>query len=713
LKHKTEYWFWLSGIQEVKNMLKIHSLTLAFVFIQATGHHAFIPNLKSNQFGSNTKSGVPVIQSFSTTLADSDRDVGTFRSENEAIVDVAEAKLEENEYFAKEITRQILSDRLDYGEKPEDDQLITLTTNNIISVLTYHSQQKSVDGAETIDKILGRLEEKIDVGENTYFKLHCGHYTIAVTAWSKSGHPDSAERATGIVNRMKERNIALNEVTYNAWMHAYMIKNNISMVEEIFQNMKETIPTKIRVQEWNILLLAHAKQGRPKEAEEIVKTMVRRYNSGTSEVLPDLISYSILLDAWSKSDEEGRGFRAETILDSIEERDISFDKTTYAESTASSPYVAAMRTIIHSGEDNIVERVESIYKRVLVQDVTPDAYIYATLLEAYASARSADASKKVSEVLAMMQEKLNDISIEDKTVVYNAALKLLKQSREPNSIDRAEELFMKMKAEGIADEFTYGTMLALYTNKDGNSIDSSSSQRTEELLNEITSEKGINKNTLHMNIAMNSLIKAGKIKEAVGMLEEMEEEYRNGNYFLQPNTVTYSNLMHGWIKSNDPQKSKQAVVVYDKMIAMFKSGNTEAKPNFVSYVTLVDSIVKSGEVGAAERAEKIVRDMYQSYKRGESNFKPNAQLVSTVIDCWSKSRDNNAGERAEMLLNWLIEIYEEEQDEALMPKAYPFTSCKWKLCRIPDTIEMNSMISSFLKPLFLPSPFCILMSFTV
>merc|ERR1712224_369929 len=163
----------------------------------------------------------------------------------------------------------------------------------------------------------------------------------------------------------------------------------------------------------------------------------------------------------------------------------------------------------------------------------------------------------------------------------------------------------KMKAEGIADEFTYGTMLALYTNKDGNSIDSSSSQRTEELLNEITSEKGINKNTLHVNIAMNSLIKAGKIKEAVGMLEEMEEEYRNGNYFLQPNTVTYSNLMHGWIKSNDPQKSKQAVVVYDKMIAMFKSGNTEAKPNFVSYVTLVDSIVKSGEVGAAERAEKI------------------------------------------------------------------------------------------------------------
>ena len=271
-------------------MLKIHSLTLAFVFIQATGHHAFIPNLKSNQFGSNTKSGVPVIQSFSTTLADSDRDVGTFRSENKAVVDIAEAKLEENEYFAKEITRQILSDRLDYGEKPEDDQLITLTTNNIISVLTYHSQQKSVDGAETIDKILGRLEEKIDVGENTYFKLHCGHYTIAVTAWSKSGHPDSAERATGIVNRMKERNIALNEVTYNAWMHAYMIKNNISMVEEIFQNMKETIPTKIRVQEWNILLLAHAKQGRPKEAEEIVKTMVRRYNSGTSEVLPDLIS---------------------------------------------------------------------------------------------------------------------------------------------------------------------------------------------------------------------------------------------------------------------------------------------------------------------------------------------------------------------------------------------------------------------------------------
>uniref|UniRef100_A0A7S4ACE2 Pentacotripeptide-repeat region of PRORP domain-containing protein n=1 Tax=Pseudo-nitzschia australis TaxID=44445 RepID=A0A7S4ACE2_9STRA len=648
-------------------MLKLTTQALTIVLLRVTVHHAFAPNVHSYRVAQKTDGRVSSIRSFPTILSESERDAASIGMETKSGIDFMMTEADHYAEYMEEITSQILSH--DNGE------WTILTTNIILSVLSHHSNLETVDGAETIEKILDRLEARADSDEDLSYTLHCGHYTIAVTAWSKSGHPNSAEKATQVVNRMRKRNIKLNEVTYNTWMNAYVIRNNISRVEEILQEMEEKIPNEIRVKDYNVLILANARQGRAKEAEQIVKKMVDMYSSGKSLVLPDLISYSMLLEAWSKSDEEGRGVRAETILDSIEERYISFDMEAYdnPESTISGTYVAAMRAIINSGEENIINRVANIYERIVERRVIPDAYVYATLLDAYAITRPADASKKVPEILAMMEANLVDIGFEDETVVYNTALKVLKQSRQSDSISQAEELFQKMKSQGIVDEVTYGTMIALYANNNRGNNDSSA-KRAEELLLEMSNEGGFKANTQHMNSAMNSLIQAGNVSKASNLLDKMEEEYKNGNQSMRPNVVSYATLMNGWVKSDDPQKSKKTQIVFDRMTLMFESGNQAAKPNFISYVTLVDCIVKSGEVGAAERAEGVVRNIYETYKLGESDAKPNAQLVAAVIDCWSKSGDNNAGERAEKLLNWLFEIYEEDKDPNLIPSAHPFTS---------------------------------------
>lgn len=647
-------------------MVQINSLAFALVFLQATSHYAFVPNAKpSSVYATDSKSRASTIRTFSTILAESDIEVGSVENEK---------KLWESEKqdFFDRATQEILS-KHDEDDSSYDEE--EFTTTNVLSVLLHHSRQQTVDGAETVEKILDRLEERSDKGKDINCNIHCGHYTVAVTAWAKSGHPDSAERATQIVNRMKKRNVDMNAVTYNNWMNAYVINGDISKVEEIMREMEEKIPHEIRIQDYNVLILAKSRQGMAKDAEKIVKSMVDRYSSGESSVLPDLITYSTLLDAWSKSNEEGRGVRAETILDSIEEREISFDTTACydPELTISGTYVAAMRAIIHSEEKNIVLRVEKIYKRLIERGITPDAYVYATLLDAYATANPAEALGKIPEILAMMEENVTDNNLVGKRVVYNTALKLLKGSREPNAIAEAETLFKKMKTKGIFDQVTYGTMIALYTDNSINNF--SSVKRTEELLNEIIEENEFEANTHHMNSAMNSFIRAGDVSKAANLLKRMEDEYMNGNGVLKPNVVSYTTLMNGWVKSNDPQKSEKTTMVFDKMMAMYESGNKAAQPNFVSYVTLVDCLKTSGGVEAAERAEKILRSMYQTYKLGESDFKPNAQLVSTVIDMWSKSGDFNSGERAETLLKWLFQIYEEDGDPQLMPSAYPFASC--------------------------------------
>ena len=458
-------------------------LFLVLVFLQLNFHHAFVPNTHSERSTSScsttSRRQVPssmMTTSTSTSIFSTTIECGNgtglieeFTAEPEDIL-----RLDYSNAMT-EITRRILckDDDDDDDENDDDDdgpinlvdeeeiywKSAKITTNTIISVLNYHYKE-TVEGAETIQKILTRLEERCDDnstsnqgsgGSDIYdnindkkfaYRLHCGHYTIALNAWSKSGHPASAQRATEMVDRMKERNIELNAVTYNSWMNAYVIQNNISKVEEILQIMEEHMIDEMRVKDYNVLILANARQGRAMEAEQIVKRMVDMYSEGRSTILPDLISYSMLLDAWSKSDEVGRGERAETILDSIEERQISFDTSAYEnpESTISATYVAAMRAVIRSGEDNIVERVEKIRQRAVKRGVVPDSYVYATLLDAYATTHPSDASVRVEEILALMEDNIDTVDEVGQTVVYNTALKLLRESPGQDAITKAEEV---------------------------------------------------------------------------------------------------------------------------------------------------------------------------------------------------------------------------------------------------------------------------------
>jgi len=110
------------------------------------------------------------------------------------------------------------------------------------------------------------------------------------------------------------------------------------------------------------------------------------------------------------------------------------------------------------------------------------------------------------------------------------------------------------------------------------------------------------------------------------------------------------------------------------MVQAYSDGNNLAQPNLYSFVTLIDSLVHSKTKRAAEKAESVLLEMYEEYKDGNLEAKPNAKLVSMVVECWQKSGENDAGARAEALLNWLIEIYESDNDEELMPNEFTFTS---------------------------------------
>ena len=411
----------------------------------------------------------------------------------------------------EEMTRRILlTPEEEEREASEgNDATMMITTNTLFTLLNYqyykdHNDNDdyeyrddtcSVEGATMIERLLTALEQRSDqqtsasATEYYAYTLHCGHYTIAVNAWSKSGHPQSAQKATAIVQRMKARTIPLNDVTYNSWMNAYVRQqkhNNqhqnsktiqednknspsntieaLQHIEKIMDEMEHEVHNKkskvkeIRIKDYNVVILANARCGRAIAAEKIVKDIVERYTSGQSLVLPDLLSYTMVLDAWSKSTEKGRGIRAEQILDTIEAQETTIANPRSSSSTTTTTiddttlvaatYVSAMRAVVHSGEENIIDRVDTIHRRAIVRGIIPDTYMYSTLLDAYcydrdhqqlsSTAAIVASLTKVEEILTSMDETLDGLGDDDdasgeddpagRTVVYNTALKLFKDS---------------------------------------------------------------------------------------------------------------------------------------------------------------------------------------------------------------------------------------------------------------------------------------------
>jgi pentatricopeptide repeat protein len=543
-------------------------------------------------------------------------------------------------------------------EAGKEFQLDSTTTNyDVLSAMKTWGNKETLEAAQEVQKILDRTEQEYPN------LLHTGHYTIVVNAWAKSRHMKSADMADSIVKRMKARGVIVSRVTYNVWMNAHAIRRNVYRVEEILKQMENDIPDDIVASDYNILISAYARLGQAGKAEHVVKRMIDRYNENKlASVLPDITSYNLVLDAWSKSDEDGRGARAELILDALEERqDLPVIDNRL--------YVSAMGAIIRSGEKNILQRVEAIRARAIEKGILLDAYFYSTLLHAYATIDQTKAYEKVNDILEMaegLDDKSNGRTGGSLTVVYNTALKLFKESNDPRGRSRAQQLFKKMKLQGRVDNVSYSIMITLCTDV----------EHAELLLKELIGAN-LKADTYIMNAMMNAWLKLGKVDNAKIVLDQMEDAYNKSDrqdMDLAPNVVSYSTLMNGWVKSKEPEK---ALEVFDRMRAMYESGNDEAKPNRFSYVTLVDSIVKSGQTGSAERAEKIVLDMYAEYKKGNADAKPNARLVSSVIDCWKDSGDRDAGERAEAMLNWLIDTYQKEGDKVFLPCEYSFASSKF------------------------------------
>jgi pentatricopeptide repeat protein len=363
----------------------------------------------------------------------------------------------------------------------------------VVPLLVSWGKAETSEGAITVETLLDRLEAEVKAG-NQLIKLSNKHYSIAVDAWGKSGREDSAENAERILLKMKEMGklnprFAPTRFTYNAVMNAHAKQGHTKRAADLLAVMENDANLQLTTHDYNTLLGAYARVGEARNAEDVLKRMVERCKEkgDPCEFAPDIISYNMLLDAWAKSNEKGRGQRAESILEALQRE---YDNGVVAFEPDARTYAAAIFAIVRSNEPSATERAEIILETAQAKGIAHDEYLHSALLDAYASSTQPGSAEKAEQLL----DKLEGEGVVN-AVTYNTVLKAWKGSdMNDEALKRMEDLLVRMEGLRFADTISYSTVIAAYANKG----DKASAQRAEEILLRMP-DSGAKPNTQTLN----------------------------------------------------------------------------------------------------------------------------------------------------------------------------------------------------------------------
>jgi hypothetical protein len=144
----------------------------------------------------------------------------------------------------------------------------------ITGLMGAWARKHSVDAALTIEKLLKRIIDDMKAG-NTAIAIRTQHYVLLLDAWSKSNSPGAAERAQQIHDKMVQE---------------YNETRNLDIRPSV-------LSCTILTNAWAKSNQTHA----PAMADRVLQKMVDAYKRGDTFMKPDAVTFSTVMDAFSRS----------------------------------------------------------------------------------------------------------------------------------------------------------------------------------------------------------------------------------------------------------------------------------------------------------------------------------------------------------------------------------------------------------------------------
>ena len=356
----------------------------------------------------------------------------------------------------------------------------TPDATSFTTVIDAWSKSGRKVAAENAETILELMEDHAITRLKFNLRPTVVTYATVLNCWAKSNHPEAPLRASAILRHMLQADLGFrpNVVTYNTCMNAWARSSKARAPEEVerlFVEMKAnglrpdpiTYMARINVLErsrrrspqlcaskalailnemirladdddtagdglypttlhFNRVLVTLGLAGDTSSAESILEHMVTDWTKGLRKSGPDRFSFHCVLSAHAKQMTKESAIRCVELLDRMHEID-----RLYAAGVAQRPvapntvsYNTAMNAWVRARDEDTLERVQTLVRRMKQRGIPLDQYSYAAIMQALGASSLPPEEKHERAVVAL--DEMQEDSIEVTYIILRLAEKCLK-----------------------------------------------------------------------------------------------------------------------------------------------------------------------------------------------------------------------------------------------------------------------------------------------
>ena len=335
-----------------------------------------------------------------------------------------------------------------------------------IAIKAWMKAKRGRESAEHADRIL----EEMDVPKDLVT------YSTVISAWAASGMKSHAvSRAEELLRDIEEsEDLEPNTVVLNTVMSTWVKSRNpgaVNRTEELLRRMEssESCPPDLISYNTHIHSLSiHAKRdGYAQRAHNLLISLEDRYKKKQISYRPNLFTYNLVIDAWSRSQDYDAAWNAVKVLRKLIDEDgpnpdtFSFNQVLSALSRSSKPGAARLA-------ERLLDYMEDAYKMKMYRDAKPDVIGYTSVIITLGRSGEGDAAERAEKILERMKAgyAVGETYMKPNRMTYNSLIDCWAKSGQGTFAARKAEALLKemdemaMRDSSIAPNIiTYNAVL--------------------------------------------------------------------------------------------------------------------------------------------------------------------------------------------------------------------------------------------------------------
>jgi len=311
------------------------------------------------------------------------------------------------------------------------------------ALLDAYASSTSPGAAERAERLLDKLEK-----EGTASAVS---YNTVIKAWKSSEAEDGPARAEAIVRRMEDRKL-VDAFSYCTLIAAYANKGDrasAERAEEILDDMEKVGATP-NCYTLNAVMNAWIRCGELQRAEQILERMEKAFYEGSFAVVPNVVSYTTVMNGWAKSKQASAVEKTEEIF----QRMVSSYEAGNEEARPNLfSLVTLINSITKSGRKGAAERAENILFEMYEEfkngkiGVKPDTQLVSSVIDCWQKSGDRDAGERAEALLNWLihiYEETGDEELRPNQFSFTSAIAAWAKTRKFGKAIRARAILSRM-----------------------------------------------------------------------------------------------------------------------------------------------------------------------------------------------------------------------------------------------------------------------------